>query len=58
MKRQKNKKKTLKDESPRFKGIQYATGGEQRNTSRKNEEAEPKQKEHTLVNVSGGESKV
>ena len=44
--------------APRSEGVQYATGGEQRNTSRKNEEAEPKQKEHTLVNVSGGESKV
>ena len=43
---------------PRSEGIQYATGGEQRKTSRKNEEAEPKQKEHTVVNVSGGESKV
>ena len=39
MKRQKDT--TLKDESPRSQGIQYATGEEQRNSSRKNEEAGP-----------------
>ena len=38
-------------------GIQYATGEEQRNSSRKNEEAEPKWKQHPVVDVSGGESK-
>ena len=32
--------------------------GEQRNSSRKNEEAEPKQKRCPVVVVSGGESKV
>ena len=37
---------------------QYATGEEWRNNSRKNEEMEPKQKQHPVVNVSGGESKV
>ena len=56
MKRQKDM--TPEDEPHRSEGIQYATGGEQSKTSRKNEEAEPKQKEHTVVNVSGGESKV
>ena len=35
---------TLKDKQPRLVGVQYATGKEQRNTSRKNEEVEPKQK--------------
>ena len=40
MKRQKDK--TLKDELPRLVGAQYATGEEQRNNSRKNEEMEPK----------------
>ena len=35
-----------------------ATGKEWRNSSRKNEEAEPKWKQHTVVNVPGGESKV
>ena len=37
---------------------QYATGKEQRNSSRRNEEAEPKQKQHSVVDVSGGGSKV
>ena len=38
MKRQKDK--IWKDELPRSVGAQYATGEEQRNRSRKNEEAE------------------
>ena len=42
MKRQKDI--TLKDERPRLVGAKYATGEEWRNSSRKNEEAEPKQK--------------
>ena len=42
MKRQKDM--ILKDELPRLVGAQYATGEEWRNSSRKNEEAEPKQK--------------
>ena len=41
MKRQKYK--TLKDELPRLVGVQYATGDQWRNNSRKNEEAELKQ---------------
>ena len=56
MKRQKNM--TLKDELPRLVGAQYAIGKEQRNSSRRNEEAEPKQKQHSVVDVSGGGSKV
>ena len=56
MKRQKNM--TLKDELPRLVGAQYAIGKEQRNSSRRNEEAEPKQKRCPVVDVSGGESKV
>ena len=56
MKRQKDM--TLKDELPRSVGTQYATGEEQRNSSRRNEETEPKQKPHSVVVVSGGESKV
>ena len=39
-------------------GAQYATGEEQRNSPRRNEEAEPKQEQHLVVNVSGGESEV
>ena len=42
MKRQKDR--TLKDELPSLVGAQYATGNQWRNNSRKNEEAEPKQK--------------
>ena len=49
---------TLKDELPRLVGAQYATGEEWRNSSRKNEEAEPKQKEHPFVDVTGDGSKV
>ena len=56
MKRQKYM--TLKDELPRSVGAQCATGEEQRNSSRRNEETEPKQKQHPVVDVSGGESKV
>ena len=56
VKRQKDM--TLKDEFPRSGGVQYATGEEHRNSHRKNEEVEPKQKQHPVVDVSGGESKV
>ena len=56
MKRQKDM--TLKDEFPRLLGAQYAIQEEQRNSSRKNEGAEPKQKQHPVVDVSGGESKI
>ena len=35
---------TLKDELPRLVGAQYGTGEERRNSSRRNEEDEPKQK--------------
>ena len=35
---------TLKDELARSVGTQYATGEDRRNSSRKNEKAEPKQK--------------
>ena len=47
MKRQKDK--TLKDELPRLVGAQYATGDQWRTNSRKNEEMEPKQKQHSVV---------
>ena len=48
---------TLKDEPPRLAGVQYATGEERRINSRRNEEAERKQKQCPAVDVSGGESK-
>ena len=54
MKRQKDR--TLKDELPRSVGAQYATGDQWRNNFRKNEE--PKQKQHTAVDVPGDGSKV
>ena len=56
MKRQKDT--TLKDELPRSGGAQYATGDQWRNNSRKNEEMEPKQKQHPVVDVTGSGSKV
>ena len=49
MKRQKDR--ALKDELPRLVGAQYATGDQWRNNSRKNEEMEPKQKQHPGVDV-------
>ena len=56
MKRQKDR--TLKDELPRSVGAQYATGDQWRSNSRKNEEMEPKQKQHSVVDVTGNGSKV
>ena len=45
MKSMKSQKfKTLEDELPRSVGAQYATGKEKRNSSRRNEEGELKQK--------------
>ena len=52
------KGKTLKDELPRLVGAQYATREEWRNNSWKNEETEPEQKQHPVVDVTGDESKV
>ena len=55
MKRQKNR--TLKDELPGSEGAQYTTGDQWRNNSRKNEEMEPKQKQHPVVDVTGDGNK-
>ena len=52
---------TPEDEPQRSEGIQYATGEEQTaitNTSRKNEAAGPKWKQHSVVDVSADESKI
>ena len=49
MKRQKDM--TLKDELPWLVGAQYATGDHWRNNSRKNEEMEPKQHHHPVVDI-------
>ena len=55
MKRQKDR--TLKDELLRSVGAQYATGDQWRTNSKKNEETEPKQKQHPVVDVTGDGSK-
>ena len=46
-KRQKDR--TLKDELSKSVGAQYAAGDQWTNNSRKNEETEPKQKQHPVV---------
>ena len=51
MKRQKDR--TLKDELPRLVGTKFATGDQWRTNSRKDEEMEPKQKQHPVVDVTG-----
>ena len=56
MKRQKDR--TLKDELPRSVGAQQSTEDQWRNNSRKNEETEPKQKQHPAVYVTGDGIKV
>ena len=56
MKRQKDR--TLKDELLRSVCTQYATGDRWENNSRKNEEMEPKQKQHPVVDVTDDGSKV
>ena len=55
-KRQKDR--TLKAELPRSIGAQHAPGDQWKNNSRKNEEMEPKQKQHPVVDVTGDGSKV
>ena len=52
------KDRTLKDELPRSVGTQYAIGDQWRSNSRKNEEIEPKQKQHPVVDVTGDGSEV
>ena len=56
MKRQNGR--ILKEVLPRSVGAQYATGGQWRNISRKNEEMEPMQKRRPVVDVTGDGSKV
>ena len=56
MKRQKDR--TPKDELLRSVSAQYATGDQWRNNSKKNEGMKPKQKQHPVVDVTGGRSKV
>ena len=56
MKRQKDR--TLKEELSRSVGAQYASGDQWRNNSKKNEEMEPKQKQYSVVDVTGDRNKV
>ena len=56
LKRQKDR--TLKDGLPRWVGAQCATGDQWRNSSRYNEETEPKRKLHQVMDVTGDGSKV
>ena len=49
---------TLKDEPLKSVGAQDGPEEEWRNNSRKNEAMEPKQKQHTVVDVTGDGSKV
>ena len=56
MKRQNDR--ILKEKLPRLVGAQYATGDQWRNTSRKNEGMEPKQKQYPVVDVPGDRNKV
>ena len=56
MKRQKDR--TLKDELLRLVGVQYATGDQWKNNSRKTEEMESKQKQHPVMDGTGEGGKV
>ena len=56
VKRQKDR--TLRDELPWSVGAQYATGDQWRNNSRKNEEMEPKHKQHPVVDMTVDGTKV
>ena len=49
---------TLKYELPMFIGALYATGDQWKSNSRKNEDMEPKQKQHSIVDMTGDGSKV
>ena len=54
-----NSMKRQKDKTPpRSVVALYATGDQWRNNSRNNEETEPKQKQHPVVDVTGDRSKV
>ena len=56
MKRQNDR--IMKGELPGSVCVQYATGDHWRNNSRKNEGMEPKQKQYSIVDVTGDRSKV
>ena len=54
----KQKDRILKDELPRSVGAQVATADQWSYNSRKNEETEPKQNKHPVVDVTGDRGKV
>ena len=56
--KKRQKDRTLKDALPRSVDAQYVTRDQWRNNSKKNEGMEPKQKQHTVVDVTGDRSKV
>ena len=56
MKRQNDR--ILKGKLPRLVGAQYATGDQWRNNSRMNDETEPKQNQHPVIDVTSDRSKV
>ena len=56
MKRQNNR--MVKEKLPRSVGSQYVTGEQWRNSSRKNEGMEPKQKQYPAVDVTDDRSKI
>ena len=56
MKRQNDR--ILKEELPRSVSAQHATGDQWRNNSRKNEGMGPKQKQYSVVDLTGDRSKV
>ena len=55
---EKAKRYDIESKLPRSVGAQYANGEEWRNSSRKNEETEPKQERHLAVDVTSDGSKV
>ena len=50
--------RTLEEKLPRSVDAQYATGDQWKNSSRKNEGMEPKQKQYPVVDGTGDRSKV
>ena len=56
--KKRQKDRALKGELPRSVGAQYATGEQWRNSSRKNEGMEPKQKQYPVADVTGDGSQV
>ena len=56
MKRQNDR--IQKEELPRSVGAQYATGGQWRNNSRKNEGMEPTQKQYPVLHLTGDRRKI